>query len=104
MVIQDSICCIKAKTLHHLLALASKIHKTEIIFEYILCMSTPVSLFLVLFLGGLIGTVPYHNFDGKVTFYNYMWAGIYSMAVGLLIMIIEYPRGKRMKGSVMERR
>lgn len=58
----------------------------------------------VLFLGGLIGTVPYVGFEGELSFFNFQWAGIYSMVVGVLLMVIEYPRGKRVKGNVVERR
>ena len=55
-------------------------------------------------MGGIIGTVPFVGFNGEVAFFNYSWAGIYSLVVGLLLILIEYPRGRRMKGSVLKRR
>ncbi|XP_067930343.1 cytochrome b-245 light chain-like [Watersipora subatra] len=58
----------------------------------------------LLFLGGVTGALPYVGFDGKATQFNYYWAGIYSAIIGLILMIVEYPRGKRRKGRTMERR
>ena len=60
----------------------------------------------MLFIGGVIGVIPFPAFEGggKLAFYGYYWAAIYSVVVGLFVMIIEYPRGKRRKGTVVERR
>lgn len=59
-----------------------------------------------MFLGGIVGAIPFPAFEsgGKPLFYGYWWAAIYSIIVGLLVMVIEYPRGKRRKGNVVERR
>ena len=56
----------------------------------------------MLFIGGVIGVIPFPAFEGggKLAFYGYYWAAIYSVVVGLFVMIIEYPRGKSRKGTV----
>lgn len=63
-----------------------------------------IFLFLVLLVGGLIGVLPYKGFNGEVKSFMYYWAGVYSLVVGLIVALLEYPRGKRNKGSIVERR
>jgi len=48
--------------------------------------------------------IPYQGFDGKFKQFEYYWAGILSLIVGLYVFLVEYPRGMRTKGSLVERR
>ncbi|XP_049720557.1 cytochrome b-245 light chain [Elephas maximus indicus] len=49
---------------------------------------------LILITGGIVATA------GQFTLWYF---GVYSIAAGVLVCLLEYPRGKRKKGSTMER-